>query len=65
MKRRPVLRALGEKLLDLGNLAAAALLFGKALAPEEVPTVALIIGGLAFVGLYALGIILIYLGQEE
>jgi uncharacterized protein (DUF433 family) len=29
-----------EKLLDLGNLAAVALLFGKALAPQEVPALA-------------------------
>ena len=65
MKRRAVLQTLGEKLFDLGNLAAAALLFGKALAPEEVPTLALVIGGIAFVGLYVLGIILVYLGQEE
>jgi phosphate/sulfate permease len=63
MKRRAVLRTLGEKLLDLGNLAAAALLFGKALAPQEVPALALVIGGIAFVGLYAFGIILVYLGE--
>ncbi len=48
-----------------GNLAAAALLFGKALALQEVPTLALVIGGMAFVGLYAFGIILVYLGEEE
>lgn len=65
MKRRAVLQTLGEKLFDLGNLAAAALLFGKALAPGEVPNAALVIGGIAFVGLYVLGIILVYLGQEE
>lgn len=29
MKRRRVLQALGEKLFDLGNLAAAVLLFGN------------------------------------
>jgi len=65
MKRRTVLRTLGEKLFDLGNLAAAALLFGKALAPEEVPALALVIGVIAFVGLYALGIFLVYFSQEE
>ncbi len=65
MKRRRVLQTLGEKLFDLGNLAAAALLFGKALAPQEVPTSALIIGGTIFVGLYLLGSILLYLGAEE
>lgn len=54
MKRRAVLQTLGEKLFDLGNLAAAALLFGKALAPEEVPSLALV-----------LGIILVYMGQQE
>jgi hypothetical protein len=46
-------------------LAAAALLFGKALAPQEVPALALVIGGIAFVGLYAFGIILVYLGEGE
>jgi hypothetical protein len=45
--------------------AAVALLFGKALAPQEVPALALVIGGIAFVGLYAFGIILVYLGEGE
>lgn len=65
MKRRTVLRTLGEKLFDLGNLAAAALLFGKALAPAEVPNLALVLGGLIFAGLYLVGILLVYFGQEE
>ncbi len=51
MKRRAVLQTLGEKLFDLGNLAAAALLFGKALAPQEVPDLALVLGGVVFAGL--------------
>jgi hypothetical protein len=51
-----------RKLFDLGNLAAAALLFGKALAPQEVPTSALVIGVLAWVILYAVGIFLVYFG---
>jgi hypothetical protein len=65
MKRRAVLRTLGREALGSGNLAAAALLFGKALAPQEVPALALVIGGIAFVGLYAFGIILVYLGEGE
>lgn len=65
MKRHAVLRTLGEKLFDLGNLAAAALLFSKALAPEEVPNLALVLGGIIFAGLYVLGMLLVYFGQEE
>jgi len=60
MERR---RVVGEKLIDLGNITAGALIFGQALSAEQLSGVWLLVGLLVMAVLYWVGALII--PQEE
>ncbi|MEM4413847.1 MAG: hypothetical protein QXD59_06185 [Candidatus Caldarchaeum sp.] len=49
----------GEKLIDLGNITAGALIFGQALAAEQLSGVWLVVGVLVMACLYWVGALII------
>ncbi len=56
MERR---RVVGEKLIDLGNITAGALIFGQALSAEQLSGLWLIVGVLVMACLYWVGVVII------
>lgn len=56
MERR---RVVGEKLIDLGNITAGALIFGQALAAEQLSGLWLLVGLLVMACLYWVGAMII------
>jgi hypothetical protein len=53
----------GEKLIDLGNITAGALIFGQAISAEQLSGVWLMVGLLVMAVLYWVGALII--PQEE